>query len=82
MRRDGFIASDQEVITGLRLLAAPVLDIDGRPCAAVSVAAPALHMPFEEFVACTAGPVMEAAGAIGKATQVQGAAGAEPARSA
>ena len=41
-----FALSDQENITGLRVLAAPVLDADGVPLA-LSVAAPAFAMPLK-----------------------------------
>ncbi len=74
IRADGYALSDQEVIAGLRLLAAPVFDVDGSPAAAVSVAAPALRMPLEEFIDNTAEPVMKAAADIGKAMRVSGAA--------
>ncbi len=72
VRRKGHAVSDQEVVGGLRVLAAPVLDEDGHPIAAVSVAAPALHMPLEEFIARAAKPVMEAAGVIGSQMRAAG----------
>jgi IclR family pca regulon transcriptional regulator len=73
VRREGFIVSDQEVTSGLRILAAPVLDDDGYPSASVSVAAPPTRMPIDEFITLTAGPVMKAAADIGKAIQLSGA---------
>ncbi len=82
VRSDGFIVSDQEVISGLRLLAAPVLDVDGHPSASVSVAAPAMRMPLSEFIQSTAEPVMKAAADIGKLVQQSGATSASIAESA
>ncbi len=73
VRRDGYIVSDQEVTSGLRILAAPVLDGDGYPSASVSVAAPPTRMSIEEFIRLTAEPVMRAAADIGKAIQLSGA---------
>lgn len=73
VRRDGFIVSDQEVTSGLRILAAPVLDVDGYPSASVSVAAPPTRTTLDEFISLTAGPVIKAAADIGKAIQLSGA---------
>ena len=42
MRARGYALSDQETVLGLRVLAAPVVDVDGVPVAGLSVAAPAL----------------------------------------
>ncbi|MCZ7564077.1 MAG: helix-turn-helix domain-containing protein [Burkholderiales bacterium] len=50
VRRDGYIVVDQEITSGLRALAAPALDVDGHPIAAVSVVAPVLRMPLEAFL--------------------------------
>ena len=46
---------------GLRILAAPVLDCDGHPVAAVSVAAPAIRLTLEEFSDRALAPVCAAA---------------------
>lgn len=73
IRRDGFTVSDQDVISGLRILAAPIFDVDGCPCASVSVAAPSTRMKLEEFIENTAQPVIKAAADIGKAIQLSGA---------
>src|SRR5437868_3088980 len=39
VRRIGYALSDQDTVSGLRVLAAPILDADGHPYAGVSVAA-------------------------------------------
>ena len=73
VRRAGYIVVDQEITSGLRALAAPVLDPDGYPIAAVSVVAPSLRMPLERFLKMALGPVQEAARTISKAMQAGGA---------
>lgn len=47
----GYAVSDQETVTGLRVIAAPITDVDGVPVAAVSAAAPAFGRTLEEFLA-------------------------------
>jgi IclR family acetate operon transcriptional repressor len=44
-RKRGFSVSDGEVSTGATTIAAPVLEVDGRPSAAVAVSAPSARMP-------------------------------------
>jgi IclR family pca regulon transcriptional regulator len=73
IRRAGFALSDQENVTGLRVLAAPVLDADGVPLAALSVAAPAFAMPLKAFDAAGRKPVMAAAAKLSRAVQAAGA---------
>jgi IclR family pca regulon transcriptional regulator len=73
VRRSGYAVADQEITSGLRALAAPVLDPDGQPIAAVSVVAPVMRMPLERFLKVTLGPVQEAARTISKAMQAGGA---------
>jgi IclR family transcriptional regulator, pca regulon regulatory protein len=73
IRRAGFALSDQENVTGLRVLAAPVLDADGVPLAALSVAAPAFAMPLKAFDAASRKPVMAAAAKLSRAVQAAGA---------
>lgn len=77
-RRAGYIVVDQEITAGLRALAAPILDADDQPIAAVSVVAPVIRMSFEEFVKRTAAPVLDAARTIGRAIQAGGAIAAPP----
>ena len=50
VRKLGYALSDQDTVNGLRVLAAPILDSDGHPFAAVSVAAPSIVSTLEEFV--------------------------------
>jgi IclR family pca regulon transcriptional regulator len=49
--RVGYAISEQETVTGLRVLAAPIVDLDGVPIAAVSAAAPSYGRTLEEFIA-------------------------------
>src|SRR4029453_9690255 len=72
VRRSGFALSDQENISGLRVLAAPVLDADGVPLAALSVAAPAFGTPLKVFDAASRKPVMAAAAKLSRAVQAAG----------
>lgn len=46
----GYAISDQETVTGLRVIAAPITDVDGVPIAAISAAAPAFGRSLEEFI--------------------------------
>jgi IclR family pca regulon transcriptional regulator len=69
---NGFALSDSYFGSGLRVLAVPVLDIDGYPLAAVSVAAPMVRTSMQEFRARALEPVRVAATSIGKAIQVSG----------
>ncbi|MDQ8729320.1 IclR family transcriptional regulator [Bradyrhizobium sp. LHD-71] len=73
VRQKGFALSDQENVTGLRVLAAPVLDADGVPLAALSVAAPAFAMPLKTFETSSRGPVIAAAKKLSRAVQAAGA---------
>lgn len=79
VRRDGYIVVDQEITSGLRALAAPALDVDGHPIAAVSVVAPVLRMPLEAFLRKAVNPVLDAARTISKAMQSGGATALPPA---
>jgi IclR family pca regulon transcriptional regulator len=47
---DGYAISDQETVTGLRVIAAPITDVDGVPIAGISAAAPAFGRSLDEFV--------------------------------
>ena len=61
VRRDGFAVSDQETVTGLRVLAAPITDVDGIPLAAMSVASPAFGQTLDEFIDAARDATCEAA---------------------
>jgi len=61
VRQQGYVFCDQEIIPGIRALAAPVLNSKGHPIASLSVVAPSFAFSAEEFVAYTAPSVVEAA---------------------
>jgi IclR family transcriptional regulator, pca regulon regulatory protein len=72
VRRQGYALQDSMFGNGLRILAAPVLDVDGYPVAAVSVAAPAIRLSLDEFRTRALGPVRAAAADIARAVQASG----------
>jgi IclR family transcriptional regulator, pca regulon regulatory protein len=72
VRKQGYALQDSMFGNGLRILAAPVLDTDGYPVAAVSVAAPAVRCSSDEFRARALGPVRSAASDIARAVQASG----------
>ncbi|MGH9629366.1 MAG: IclR family transcriptional regulator [Bryobacteraceae bacterium] len=72
VRRLGYALSDQDTVSGLRVIAAPILDPDGHPYAGVSVAAPSVACSLQDFVASSARPVMEAAKALGRILSLAG----------
>jgi IclR family pca regulon transcriptional regulator len=72
VRRQGYALQDSMFGNGLRILAAPVLDLDGYPIAAVSVAAPAVRVSPDEFRALALEPVRAAAADIARAVQASG----------
>jgi IclR family pca regulon transcriptional regulator len=77
VRKSGFAVADPKVVVGLRVLAAPILDVDGQSLAAISVAAPSTSITLEEFVKRMADPVVKAAIDMGKAMQCLGVAPTE-----
>jgi IclR family pca regulon transcriptional regulator len=78
VRRDGFAVSDQETVTGLRVLAAPITDIDGIPIAAMSVAAPAFGQTLQQFVDEARDVTCAAAQQLSLAVRAAGATAAHP----
>lgn len=72
VREVGFAVSDQETVTGLRVLAAPITDIDGVPVAAMSVAAPSFGRTLEEFVEIARDATCEAAAKLSSAIRAAG----------
>ncbi|MBM3529685.1 MAG: IclR family transcriptional regulator [Alphaproteobacteria bacterium] len=72
VRKRGYALQDSMFGNGLRILAAPVLDPDGCPVAAISVAAPAVRISLDEFRARALGPVQAAAADIARAVQASG----------
>ena len=73
VRRQGYAVSDQETVNGLRVLAAPITDVDGVPVAALSVASPAFGQTLEEFIEMAREPTCEAARQLSVAVRAQGA---------
>ncbi|WP_233161583.1 MULTISPECIES: IclR family transcriptional regulator [unclassified Achromobacter] len=72
VRECGYALSNQETVSGLFVIAAPVLDADGVPLAALSVAAPAMNTSLSAFEASTAAPLLAAAAELSKALQTTG----------
>ncbi len=72
VKRHGFAASDQETVSGILALAAPILDAEGNPLAAVSIAAPANEKSFDAFVNAGAPATMRAAKNLSRALQTGG----------
>ncbi|MDE2008411.1 MAG: helix-turn-helix domain-containing protein [Rhodospirillales bacterium] len=72
VRARGYALSDQETVLGLRVLSAPVVDLDGVPVAGLSVAAPGSRMTIAAFEEAARGPVLAAAAALSRAIQASG----------
>jgi len=72
VRARGYALSDQETVLGLRVLSAPVVDLDGVPIAGLSVAAPGSRMTIAAFEAAARQPVLTAAAALSRALQASG----------
>jgi len=66
--------ADPEVIIALRVLAVPVLNIEGYSVATVSAAAPAMNITLKKFVSKTAEPVMRATCELGKTLEASATA--------
>ncbi|MGH6726876.1 MAG: IclR family transcriptional regulator [Pseudolabrys sp.] len=72
VRTHGYALRDSFFGSGLRILAAPVLDVDKYPVAAVSVAAPAVRMSSKEFRSRALEPMRRAVKDIARAIQASG----------
>lgn len=72
VRAQGYAVSNQETVSGLYVVAAPILDIDGVPLAALSVATPAFNTTLNQFKSDAIVPVMDAASKLSKALQTNG----------
>jgi IclR family pca regulon transcriptional regulator len=72
IRQRGYALHDSLFGNGLRVLAVPVLDTDGYPIASISVAAPIVRMPMDEFVNRALAPLQQAAREIARAVQASG----------
>ncbi|MFM7346072.1 MAG: IclR family transcriptional regulator [Tagaea sp.] len=78
IRKDGFALSDQENVNGLRVAAAAILDPDGVPVAAISVAALAFGGTLDAFERAARKPVVAAARDLSRALQAAGSFAARP----
>jgi len=74
VRSLGYALSNQENVSGLCVLAAPVLDLDGAPLAAISVAAPTMRLSANEFERVGVDPLLKAASQLSRALQALGGA--------
>ncbi|MBI3507943.1 MAG: IclR family transcriptional regulator [Proteobacteria bacterium] len=73
-KKHGYAVSNQENVSGLCVIAAPILDLDGAPLAAVSVAAPTMRITPEEFESLAVKPLLDAAQQLSRVLQVIGGA--------
>jgi len=76
----GYALSNQENVSGLCVLAAPVVDLDGVPLAAISVAAPTMRITAEAFERSGVEPLLKAAAALSRTLQAMGGATATVAK--
>lgn len=67
VREQGWALVDQELELGLRSIAAPLRDADGRVIAALNVSAAASRVPADDLFARFLPPLLETAGAISTA---------------
>lgn len=72
VRREGVALIDWASVNGLRVLAVPVLDGSRHAIAALSVAAPAMRLSADEFVAAVRVPLLAKAGELGLALAAAG----------
>jgi IclR family pca regulon transcriptional regulator len=72
VRERGYAIADQENVTGLCVLAAPILDTDGFPVAGLSVAAPAFRMSAQAFEKAGAVPLLNAAQQLSRGLNATG----------
>jgi IclR family pca regulon transcriptional regulator len=80
IRAMGYALSNQETVAGLYVLAVPVLDIDGTPVAALSVAAPVHRGSLEQFKDNALEAVLAAARQLSKSLQATGGYAQRPGR--
>jgi len=82
VRRTGYALHEPTVVTNLLVLAAPILDPEGLPYGAVSVAAPPVRVETARFIERAAEPVLRAAAKLGQAMRIAGSATVPTARAA
>ncbi|WP_460158763.1 IclR family transcriptional regulator [Pseudomonas sp. S3_E11] len=75
IRDNGFVLTESLFTEGLRILAVPVLDIDGYPVGAISIAAPSVRCTADELKSRALSSTLEAAKDIGKALEANGSIG-------
>jgi IclR family pca regulon transcriptional regulator len=75
IRKKGYALETSTLTEGLRIIAVPVLDRDGHPVGAISIAAPVVRSSIEEFEGIALGPVREAAQMIARAIEASGSIG-------
>ena len=73
----GYAVSEQETVVGLRVIAAPITDVDGVPIAAISAAAAVFGRPLEQFLADTKEPICRAAARLSLALRAAGGMAAQ-----
>lgn len=72
IRKDGYVITESLFAEGLRILAVPVLDIDGYPVGAISIAAPSVRCTSEELERRALAVTLAAAKNIGRALLASG----------
>lgn len=72
VRRDGYALRDSYFGNGLRVLAVPVLDSNGRALAAISITGLAMRASFEEFSKRALAPALAAARELAQALKAAG----------
>ena len=73
----GYAVSEQETVVGLRVVAAPITDIDGVPIAAMSAAASVYGRTLEDFLAEARDPVCDGAARLSLALRAAGGMAAQ-----
>ncbi|MGJ5036200.1 IclR family transcriptional regulator [Bradyrhizobium sp. HKCCYLRH3059] len=76
----GYALSNQENAPGLCVLAAPVIDRDGIPLAAISIAAPTMRITADDFERLGVAPLLRAAAQLSRALEAMGGATATVAK--
>lgn len=72
IRKRGYALGESLISSGLTILAAPVLDRDGYPVAAISVATPSVRMAPKELQDLALAPLLKTAEAIAKGLEASG----------
>jgi IclR family pca regulon transcriptional regulator len=75
--KQGYAISEQETVAGLRVIAAPIIDVDGVPIAGLSAAASTVGRTLEEFLADARRAVCDAAASLSLALRAAGGTAAQ-----